>query len=177
MTACVRFYSGTTPDNHGRYVSEIQGWDDQRLETVHDFIQWLFPLPEASEVNPYAPVVIDLCAEQFRSRMDLRATLRKSMRRMLRFYGFVLEQELGRWKAERSGDFAVRAARWLTPGNHNHLRITRILRSTYLLGLEAESGAFFQALREVYEEDQKKGRERISETTWEYWQRAARGEP
>ncbi len=176
MTACVRYYEGATPDHRGRYVSEIQTWDDQRLESVHDFIQWMFPLPEPSPVNPRAPVVIHLCEEQFRARPELRATLRKSMRRMLRFYGFVLEEEGGEWRVERAGDFAFRTSVWLWPGNHNHLRITRILRSTRLLGLEAESRAFYAALEELYREGKQKGKERITEETMGYWKRAVEGE-
>jgi hypothetical protein len=36
--------------------------------------------------------------------------------------------------------------------NHNHLRLTRILRSTLLLGLEPESKALFGALNALYRE-------------------------
>ena len=44
----IGFYSGTEPDHRGRYLHEIQRWSDDQLEKVHDYIQWLFPLPEPS---------------------------------------------------------------------------------------------------------------------------------
>lgn len=45
-----------------------------------------------------------------------------------------------------------RAARnWWTPFSHNHLRITRIIRSLRVLGLEEEAGAFFEALKRAKE--------------------------
>jgi Opioid growth factor receptor (OGFr) conserved region len=51
------FLSGGAPDNEGRTLSDIQQWSDQRLEAVHDFIQWMFPLMEPIPVNPDAPVL------------------------------------------------------------------------------------------------------------------------
>ncbi len=51
-----RFFSGGT-DDQGRSFDEILGWDDARLEMVHDYIQWIFPLPERSGANPSAPVL------------------------------------------------------------------------------------------------------------------------
>jgi hypothetical protein len=53
----IAFYSGEAPDDRGRFLREIQQWPDQRLESVHDFIQWMFPLTEPSPVNPDAPVL------------------------------------------------------------------------------------------------------------------------
>jgi hypothetical protein len=51
------FYSGVEPDHRGRYLHEIQKWPDDQLESVHDYIQWLFPLPERSGFNVSAPVL------------------------------------------------------------------------------------------------------------------------
>jgi hypothetical protein len=55
--------------------------------------------------------------------------------------------------------------------NHNHLRLTRILRSTLLLGLEAESAALFHALNAIYREYPT----RISARTHAFWSDAAAG--
>lgn len=41
----IGFYSGQQADHRGRQLHEIQSWPDGKLETVHDYIQWLFPLP------------------------------------------------------------------------------------------------------------------------------------
>ena len=127
MSKLIEFYSGRAPDHAGRFANEIQEWPDERLEAVHDFIQWLFPLAEPSPVNPLAPVLDRETVEAFAARPELRRNLRLSFLRMLRFYG--LEWQPGPPPAVRlTANFRQRAANWLHPGNHNHLRITRILK-------------------------------------------------
>ncbi len=37
-------------------IGEIWAWDDAALEDGHDFIQWLFPLPEPSAFVDDAPL-------------------------------------------------------------------------------------------------------------------------
>ena len=53
----LRFYRLEGPDARGRTLPEIWAWDAARLEGVHDYIQWLFPLPEPSAFNPHAPIL------------------------------------------------------------------------------------------------------------------------
>ena len=129
------FYGGAGEDHAGRRWDDILRWPDERLEQVHDFIQWLFPLPEPSPVNPLAPVLDRETIAAFAARPELRANLRASLERMLRFYGLDLRDGP---TVTRTANFAARARNWLTPNNHNHLRITRILRCCWLLGLGAE---------------------------------------
>lgn len=50
--------------------------------------------------------------------------------------------------------------------DHNHLRITRIIRSLRVLGLEAEALAFYKALEETTPLH-------VSKRSREYWRRAA----
>ena len=38
----VTFYSGGA-DDRGRTLEQILAWADDRLESVHDYIQWVFP--------------------------------------------------------------------------------------------------------------------------------------
>ncbi len=77
-------------------------------------------------------------------------------------------------KVTRTRYFAAKATVWLSPGNHNHLRITRILRCLSLLGLEAEARAFFECLSEIYENEQSQPRPAISTETILYWRGAVR---
>jgi hypothetical protein len=167
----IGFYSGKAPDHRGRYLHEIQKWADDRLEAVHDYIQWLFPLPERSGFNLAAPVLTREVIREFRARSELQQNLRVSFLRMMAFYG--LEVRLAEpVKVSRAPDFAVRSAGWLSPGNHNHLRITRILRCLNVLGLEAEAKAFLECLAEIYQDEQSKPLPAISSETFEYWRRA-----
>jgi hypothetical protein len=171
MSPLIAFYSGEKPDHAGRYISQIQAWNDAQLESVHDYIQWLFPLPEPSPVNPFAPVLEHETIETFRKAAQLRTILHNSLARMLRFYGF---EQAGDGQVIEAANFKNRARNWLTPGNHNHLRITRIIRSTRLLGLESESAAFFDALKALYATQQ--GSSNISRITYSYWQQASQPE-
>ncbi len=170
MSAITDFYSGTGRDGAGRKLDEILGWPDRRLEDVHDYIQWCFPLPEPSGANPYAPVLTPEDIAMFRATPAMQERLRTAFARMLRFYGFV-EWEEG--AIERGPEFAAHARNWLNPGNHNHLRLTRMLRSLRVLGLEAEAQAFWQALAELYAEENRGGRSNITERTYGFWKRAA----
>jgi hypothetical protein len=163
----VEFYSGRAPDHAGRFVEQIQHWPDEKLEAVHDFIQWLFPLAEPSPVNPLAPVLDRETMQAFAAQPDLRQNLRVSFLRMLRFYG--LEIDPGPPAAmKRAANFPQRAAVWLHPGNHNHLRITRIMKSLALLGLKEDAGAFLGCLETIYAEAPGK----ISATSLHFWRTA-----
>ena len=44
-------------DHRGRLLSHILGFSLDELEFHHDYIQWLFPLPEPSGANPSAPLL------------------------------------------------------------------------------------------------------------------------
>ena len=165
----VAFYREGAPDDDGRTLAEILAWDDDRLEAVHDFIQWLFPLPEPSGANPHAPILDPTTIRIFHSSIAMQDRLRQSFQRMMRFYGFRQISTSAGIAIERTPDFAARAQNWLWPMNHNHLRLTRILRSTLLLGLGAESKALFNALNALYREYP----DRIPSRTHAFWSSAA----
>ena len=165
----VAFYREGARDDEGRTLAEILAWDDDRIEEIHDFIQWLFPLPERSGANPSAPTLDAEVIAAFRADSSMRARLRQAFDRMMRFYG--LQWDAAGTNLVRAADFRERADNWLRPMNHNHLRITRILRSALLLGLEAESAALFHALNAIYREYPA----RISARTHAFWSDAAAG--
>jgi hypothetical protein len=165
----VAFYRDGAPDDEGRTLAEILAWDDDRLEAIHDFIQWLFPLPEPSGANPHAPILDPATTRIFHSSIAMQDRLRQSFQRMMRFYGFRQIATPAGIAIERAPDFAARAQNWLWPMNHNHLRLTRILRSTLLLGLDAESKALFRALNALYREYP----DRIPSRTHAFWSSAS----
>ena len=163
------FYRGAGTDHRGRTREEIVGWDDDRIERVHDFIQWLFPLEEPSPVNPSAPVLTPSDREAFHKEPALRERLLDSFHRMLAFYGFELRADTDARAIRRAADWPARSAVWLHPHNHNHLRITRILKSLMLLGAVDEAEAFYRALSDV---DASNDSSKIAPVTMEYWTRA-----
>lgn len=103
------FLAGAGRDGAGRRLADVLAFDDARIEAVHDFIQWCFPLPEASRAVPGAPVLDAAEAEAIRADPKARAGLSVALARMRLFY--------------------ARTDGWLTGLDHNHLRITRILRA------------------------------------------------
>jgi len=164
----VAFYEGTCTDDCGRSLEDILRFDDDRLEAVHDFIQWLFPLPERSGANPSAPILDRAAIAEFHARHELHAALRRSLDRMLTFYGF-------EWSGKRitkSASFHERSSSWLTAKNHNHLRLTRMLRSLNLLGEPQAARALFDALEGVYADERCSGRTAISQRSFQFWKTA-----
>lgn len=137
----VDFYRGGR-DAAGRTLASVLGWDDDRLEAVHDYIQWVFPTRRPSGVNAAAPLVTRSTVEAFAADPALREGLRHALDRLLAFYGFrrLTAAEGGRIEID-AARFAIRRRVWLQPGNHNHLRLTRIMQSLAELGLREEAGA------------------------------------
>ena len=134
MSQLVDFYRGKAKDSERRSLEQILAWDDDDLEAIHDFIQWLFPLPEPSQFNADAPLLTPEDIRAFKSDSLLQANLLKSFRRILTFLGLALTEE---GQVVEGPNFAARVPDvWAVP-NHNWLRITRVLRSLRLLGREA----------------------------------------
>lgn len=145
----VAFYGGEQPDASGRHLATIQRWSDSRLEAVHDYIQWLFPLPERSAYNRDAPLLTAADIQAFRESAALQGRLLDSLRRMLAFYGLVLDEQGDAPRISPAPDFPPQPHDWLSPGNHNLLRLTRILRSLALLGLPGHARALLTCLEGV----------------------------
>jgi hypothetical protein len=61
---------------------------------------------------------------------------------------------------------------WLRAGDHNHLRITRILRSLHVLGEQQAASTLFAALAEIYRSECNGTRDLISERTFNFWKSA-----
>lgn len=160
------FYRGEGRDHRGRLLSHIHQYSLEALERHHDYIQWLFPLPEPSGANPDAPLLSPEDIAAFQADDSLRKMLLRSLLLMLQFYGL----ELVGTKVVRSATFDERSRVWLTPGNHNFLRISRMLRSLSLLGLGKSAAALLTCLEHVYAENART----IGETTVGYWRRAVK---
>ena len=171
MDRIVGFYSGGT-DDRGRTLDEILAWPDETLEEVHDYIQWVFPTVARSRVNTLAPLVTSATTAAFAASPELREKLRAALDRMLSFYGLrrsasgdgrtVIEMDPSR--------FPDRAAIWLRPFNHNHLRLTRIMQSLDALGSFEEARALQRCL--LTQVAAGPGKSRITTETVEYWTEA-----
>lgn len=160
--ALLGFYSGDGTDDRGRRIDDVWGFTNEELEAEHDYIQWLFPLPERSAFNPGAPVLDAATIDAFQRDARLRANLERSLGVMLAFYGLVTRDGA----VERAPTFGERSRVWLTPYNHNFLRLTRIMKSLTLLGLGERAMQLLECLREIYQERPTV----IGEKTLGYWE-------
>jgi hypothetical protein len=164
MSELTDFYRGAGVDSRGRSLAEMWAFSDEDLESIHDFIQWMFPLREPSRFNADAPLLTEADIAEFRSDPHLRANLLRSVDVFLAFLG--LKDEAGR--VVEAADFARKRVVWRDP-NHNWLRITRVLASTRLLGIEERSRALFSFLKQLRDG----GESGISSDTYRYWAAAA----
>lgn len=169
----VPFYLGEQRDLKGRMIQEIWAWDFEKLECVHDYIQWLFPLPERSAFNANVPVVDNDVVQAFDSDPRLRQNLLRSLTLMLRFYGLERHEESeGKIAVRRSNDYLTRKREWVCRFDHNYLRITRILKCLMTFRLETEAHAFYEGLHQIYRENS----DQIGGETFQYWTRAIRSD-
>ena len=149
-------------------LSHIYQYSFDSLERHHDYIQWLFPLPEPSGANPSAPLLSSDDIAAFAKYDSLRNALLQSFVLMLQFYGLELKGRGDDVEVVRGDHFDERSRVWLTGGNHNFLRISRILRSLSLLGLGSHARAFLTCLEDIHEDEARI----IGTTTMGYWRRA-----
>ncbi|KQY80299.1 opioid growth factor receptor-related protein [Brevundimonas sp. Root1423] len=126
MSAITAFLEGEGPDARGRTLFDVLAMDNVALERNHDFIQWLFPLREPSRAVPEAPVLADTEVEAIRESVMAQCALAAATDRMDAFYRATHD--------------------WLMPNDHNHLRITRIIRSLRLLVGDEQADAFRAAI-------------------------------
>ncbi|KAI0008410.1 opioid growth factor receptor conserved region-domain-containing protein [Xylariaceae sp. FL0662B] len=171
----VDFYDPGTrgPDARGRTLDQILRWRDTRLEIQHDYIQTLFPLPEGSIFNDLAPIIDEETFLYFRQHDELKGNLRRAFTRILAFYGFEIkprrdaDADAARVTVVAKDGYEGSFARWVRRMDHNHLRITRILRCLRVLGLELEARGFYDAL--LWTQDTTR---QIGARSMDFWERA-----
>lgn len=120
------FLRGDGTDGSGRTFAEVLAFDDDALEYHHDFIQRLFPLDEASRAVPGSPVLDVATIAALRASPTAQDRLQRAAERMLRFYR------------------DTRA--WRRTFDHNHLRITRIIKSLRILAGDDAADAWKRAI-------------------------------
>ena len=129
----VGFLEGKTPDHRGRILAMLLQQTDHQAEATHDYIQWLFPLDEPSRSVNGAPVLTELDIDEIRQSSLAQSNLAESARW---FLGFL----------ERNNH-------WVTKYNHNHLRITRVIKSLRLLASDEAADEFKNIVFEYLGDD------------------------
>lgn len=159
----VLFTLGEATDHRGRLISDVWVMSDEALESTHDYIQWLFPIPEGSSFNDFAPLLTVEAANWFHRNPELQAQQKKSLDRMVGFLGL---------KATDSGFEAALHLNehehlWLRQFDHNHRRISRIIRSLHLCHQSELARSFRDAMIQI---GQRQGD--VSYATLNFWEMA-----
>ncbi len=95
------------------FTNLVSEWDDFELETRHDYIQFAFPTMESSSCLKTAPVLTETDVAAVRDNAIFVERQSRAYARMLKFY-----TAREHWRAG-------------VP-DHNHLRITRMIKSAKL---------------------------------------------
>lgn len=132
-----QFLRGESKNINGLYIDDIWHFSYEELESKHNFIQWIFPIRERSAFNIFLPIVTD----GFDTNDEIKENMLKSFSVMLGFYGFAIsDNEIIKQ------NFEERSKIWLKPKNHNFLRISRILKSLCIFGLEEYAKKFYDVM-------------------------------
>ena len=148
MTDILKFLEKNSGDHRKRMIHDIWAWDDNAWEEEHDFIQWLFPLSEKSMSVPNSPVIRDSEISQVRESAIAQESLQKS--------------------AERYKQFLSREKYWKYSRNHNHLRITRVIKSLRLLSGDNSANDF----KHWIASELGNNIDRLDEKTRQFWRLA-----
>jgi hypothetical protein len=143
------FLADRGPDDRGRKLADVLSQSDQWLERVHDWVQWVFPLPEGSQSVWDAP---RLTTEELTAIVGDPQAL-DGFRRALK----------------RVTTFLERDQSWLRYEDHNHKRITRIIASTRLILGDDEARRFRDRMLSLNHASGSP----ISQRTLSFWWHAA----
>ncbi|WP_097005305.1 opioid growth factor receptor-related protein [Lacrimispora amygdalina] len=162
------FFQNKARNINSNYLKDYWDMSNDELEIKHDYIQYMFPLYEYSKVEPFIPILTEYEMNQIkRDSMQyslIQENIKKSFKMMLRFYGLKLEKV----EIEKGNDFEKRKEIWINSGNHNYLRITRILKCLMIFEMMDEAMAFYRILLKLKEEYQ----EEIDDVSVEFWTEA-----
>jgi hypothetical protein len=145
------------------YASDILSWSDEQLETTHDFIQWVFPNFEKSKYNSNTP---DLTLEEVEAIQNDKVAsmiMIDMWVRMLEFYGFEIIPSTYQIK-----DNNLFMPHWISLGNHNFLRLTRILKAMKIFKFDDLAASLMGVLEKIH----KTYPNQISAITFGFWKEA-----
>lgn len=157
MSKLLDFYeNGKLTDDGDDFVQIVVEWNNQDWEECHDFIQWLFPLPEPSKFNPDAPLLDDEFIERYKSTRELKVLVHAALDRALFFFGYHHRKD---------------RPYWFNAGDHNMLRITRVMKFLRLIGEFQTAALIYDWLDEM----DRLYPGNVSDTTWTFWEDAVYG--
>lgn len=132
----INFLEGSEKDHRSRTFQDFINASDIELEKCHDQIQQVFPLHEESRHASVYPILTEATIAEAKNSEAIKQNLILAKDRMEKFFGV--------------GNYydSLKIDGWFNKGpfrtvNHNLLRVTRIIRSLRLFGLDGQSKEFY----------------------------------
>lgn len=126
----IQFYVNGKSDPMGRTYASMMYFTEERMEECHDWVQWMFPTAESSAFASVYPVLTAEDVAKLQASPVARLRLIAAVDKFKDFMGIGNVPDESKWK------------NWCTPGNHNLLRVTRIIRALRLFGEENVATTF-----------------------------------
>ena len=124
------FLKNNETDIYHRYISEIWSFNDEQIETTHNFIQFLFPSTQPSK-NSFNKIYINSDDLLYELKSDKK--VRESIMYSSNWYFSFLE----------------RNQHWQTYYDHNHLRISRVIESLNVIVSNRQANRFYKQVLDI----------------------------
>lgn len=170
MGRLLEFWRGTGTNQSGHTFEDVMRFNDSQLEDEHDYIQWIFPLDEASRAQPSSPVLTQADIDVLTTEPGMMLKAGFVLGLMTKFFGFDMYRNGNDFRFVRADDFDERASNWISARNHNFLRLTRMLKSMSLLNYDYYAIALQKLLLEIADDPEYKTT--IGPATRKFWQEA-----
>ena len=141
------FLLATEPDFKDRMIQDIWNYSDEEIESIHDFIQILFPLNKKSQSVFHGYYLdTDILVQSLKGDEQVKGNILKSSKWFL--------------------SFLKRHDCWKRGYNHNQLRITRVIECLRLIVGEKEANSFYESIIGICENH------RLNPNSIKYWKNA-----
>ena len=171
----IKFLSGEKiQDESFKFQSceDFRKANDKNLESHHDYIQVVFPnIKKSSYANQDLYLEKNLKKwQELMQNLEIRLKIQKNLKlnliRILKFFGF--EVTLGE-NSEITKLVAKNDGVVFNPGNHNSLRLTRVLKCLKIFGLDNEYNLIIISINSNKEIMTKINKNSILKNSYEYW--------
>lgn len=127
-----KFFRNESKDDLGRYFARIQHMSKFELEVNHTYIQRAFPLQEVSVHDRRAKAITDEEIEAIKKDRIAMGNIIFMVSVMEDFFGL---------------PYTGKKPRFFKKGNHNYLRVTRILKFLKMMDMTEEYERFKSEIR------------------------------
>lgn len=129
MSEILDFLHNTYTNQSDKSLNDILASSNVELEYMHDWVQWLFPLLEPSLAVPGSPILSLSDLKMIQHDIGLKSSYWLGVSRVVDFFA--------------STDY------WLKYTDHNHKRITRIIRSMKLILGRDDALLFYDFIQDL----------------------------